>query len=152
MKLKLYCLFLLYSLTAGGLLAQHVLKGEVVGKSDQQAFPGATVIANGNSTAVVITDADGQFTINLGQPTGQLTVSFIGMKTVTVPYDAAQFIKIELEEEISALNEIVVIGYGTSKRQDLTTSVSSLDNVSKAVDRPVSSAQAMLQGQMAGVT
>src|SRR5690606_22288 len=74
------------------------------------------------------------------------------MKTVTVPYDAAQFIKIELEEEISALNEIVVIGYGTSKRQDLTTSVSSLDNVSKAVDRPVSSAQAMLQGQMAGVT
>jgi TonB-linked SusC/RagA family outer membrane protein len=152
MKLKLYCLFLLYSLTAGGLHAQHVLKGEVVGKSDQQPFPGATVIANGNSSAGVITNADGQFTINLGQPTGQLTVSFIGMQTVTVSYDAARFIKIELEEEISSLNEIVVIGYGTSKRQDLTTSVSSLDNVSKAVDRPVSSAQAMLQGQMAGVT
>jgi TonB-linked SusC/RagA family outer membrane protein len=152
MKLKLYCLFLLYSLTVAGVHAQHVLKGEVVGKSDQQAFPGATVIANGNSSAGVITNADGQFTINLTQPTGQLTVSFIGMKTVTVPYDAAQFITIELEEEISSLNEIVVIGYGTTKRQDLTTSVSSLDNVSKAVDRPVSSAQQMLQGQMAGVT
>jgi TonB-linked SusC/RagA family outer membrane protein len=152
MKLKLYCLFLLYSLTVGGLYAQHALKGEVIGKSDQQPFPGATVIANGNTNAGVITNADGQFSINVAQPTGQLTISFIGMQTITVAYDAAQFLRVELEEEISSLNEVVVIGYGTTKRQNLTTSVSSLDNIAKTVDRPLSSAQSMLQGQVAGVT
>lgn len=152
MKFKLYCLFLLYITTGGGLFAQHVLKGVVVGKSDQQPFPGATIIANGDFSKGTISEADGQFSINLVQEKGEVTISFIGMETVTLPYDVSQFLRVELEEETNSLNEVVVIGYGTAKRKDLTTSVASLNNVSKTVDRPISSPEAMLQGQVAGVT
>ncbi|MDR7130059.1 TonB-linked SusC/RagA family outer membrane protein [Algoriphagus sp. 4150] len=152
MKSKLYCLFLLYILSGGGLYAQHVLKGVVVGKTDKAPFPGATVIANGDTYKGTVTDANGEFTLNLTQESGEVTISFIGMETVTVPYQTSVLLTVELAEETSSLDEVVVIGYGTAKRSDLTTSVATLENVARTVDRPISSPQEMLQGQVAGVT
>ncbi|MFD2036265.1 SusC/RagA family TonB-linked outer membrane protein [Belliella marina] len=152
MKFKFYIILFLCVFAGMELHAQHTIRGVVVSDSDKEPFIGATIIANGNTNRGAVSDIDGTFSLDVPSETGELTVSFIGMQTQIVKYNVAEFITITLSEMMNNLDEFMVIGYGTAKRADLTTSVGQLENVARTVDRPVSSVNQMLQGQIAGVS
>ena len=112
-------------------------------------LPGASIIEKGTTNGAV-TDADGKFSINVSSG-ATLVISFLGTKSqeITVT-DAITTLDVVLESDIQALEEIVVIGYGTAKKSDLTGAVVSVtgDDLKKM---PVSTVTESLTGRMAGV-
>ncbi|MEK6492718.1 TonB-dependent receptor [Myroides odoratimimus] len=147
--------FLVWLLCIGGstfLHAQVIVKGKVTGKSDGLPVSFATVIANKDNSTWVTTDADGNFTLELAKEAGTLSVEYLGYKTKTINYQGAQLVSILLEQDSNILDEVVLIGYGASKKKDITTSIATVDNIEQLASRPVSNLSDFLQGQVAGVT
>ncbi|OFY61852.1 MAG: SusC/RagA family protein [Bacteroidetes bacterium RBG_13_43_22] len=112
-------------------------------------IPGATVVVKGTSTGTTA-DLNGNYVIENVTPQSILVVSFIGFKSQeTIVGDRAQ-INIILQEEVTALDEVVVIGYGTARRRDVTGSVASISgDVMRNV--PSSNISQALQGRISGV-
>ncbi|KAF2516710.1 SusC/RagA family TonB-linked outer membrane protein [Flavobacterium foetidum] len=111
-------------------------------------IPGANVIVKGTKQGTS-TDFDGKYSISAA--TGQVLVfSSTGSKTVEKTVGTNSEINVVLADEISQLNEIVVVGYGTQKKSDVTGSVSTI-NSEQLMNRPVSNATEALQGKVAGV-
>ena len=123
--------------------------GKVKSKSTGDALSGATVTIKGTTT-VVTTDLMGSFSIKVAQKQASLVISYTGMKSVVYSVNSkTAFIDVLMEESTS--NEVVVVGYGTKKRRDLSSSVSSI--TSKDINStPVSDAAQALQGKVSGVT
>lgn len=128
-----------------GAFAQVTVKGNVKDDTGEPVF-GATVRVVGQSGGTS-TDFDGNFTISAPQG-GQITVSFMGFQTVTVPVRPT--VSVTLQEDAKVLEDIVVIGYGTVKKHDLTGSVSTLKPDEKNHGM-ITNAQDMIQGKIAGV-
>ena len=127
-------LIMLVSTTAWGQKVK--ITGTVIDDTNEPVI-GASVLENGTQNGVA-TDMDGHFTIEVKEG-AKLKVSYIGYKNKEVK--AANGIKITLEEESNMLNEVVAIGYGSVKRKDVTTAVSSVS--AKDLDtRPIVSAAA----------
>ena len=138
--------FALMSFASMPAMAQEV-KGTVVDATGEPII-GATIMEKGTKNAVV-TDFDGNYTIKLSGK-NPLVVSYIGMQTKTVNTDGKSVVNITLEEEASSLNEVVVIGYGTVRKKDLTGSVTSVQ--AKDIENiPVSNVSEAMTGKMAGV-
>ena len=111
---------------------------------------GANVAVQGTTNGTV-TDLDGNFVLNV--PKGStLVISYIGYTETLVKVGNENSLKITLKEDSQALDEVVVVGYGKMKKGDLSAAVSSIANVDKLMERPISNAQEMLQGQIPGVT
>lgn len=136
---------------AGGLLlaasswAQTgAIKGQVKDASGEPVM-GATITANGK--AVGVTDLDGNYSVSVPAGT-QLTISYIGMTSQTVAAKDGAVITLQNDDKL--LNEVVVIGYGTAKKEDLTGSVTAMkpDELSKGI---TNNASDMLVGKIAGV-
>ena len=116
-------LMLILSLFVGTVSAQTV-NGNVVDETGE-AVIGATVMEKGTKNATV-TDFDGNFTINMGS--GKvLVISYIGMQTQEVNVAGKSSVNIVLKEDATTLQDVVVVGYGTMKKTDLTGSVSSVN-------------------------
>ena len=115
--------------------------------ADGATLPGVTIQWEGTNQGTV-TDMDGAFQIS-GEK-GTLKFSFVGYLPQTVEVKDQSVINVVLHENISTLNEVVVIGYGTQRKKDLTTAVSVVDEKDMA-DRPITSAAQGLQGKAAGV-
>ncbi|MGL5547483.1 MAG: carboxypeptidase-like regulatory domain-containing protein, partial [Tannerellaceae bacterium] len=117
---------------------------------DQAGEPmiGVNVIIKGTSTGT-ITDLDGNFTLDAA-PGEMLEISYIGYKPITIKA-TQQSMKIKMQEDLQNLDEVVVVGYGVTKKANLTGSVSSI-KAEALQSRPVSSVSAALAGQMPGVT
>ena len=142
-------LFLLVAVISLGVSAQNVtVKGTVKDKTGETVI-GASVVLKGNSSVGTITDIDGNFSLSV--PGGStLVISYVGMKTQEVALNGKTNIEVTLEDDSQALEEVVVIGYGSVKRKDLTGSVATVNSeVLEAV--PVASATEALTGKMAGV-
>lgn len=109
---------------------------------------GANVVEKGNTSNGTITDLDGNFTLTVPQG-ATLVVSFIGYKTQEVA--AAPSVVVTLQDDAELLNEVVVIGYGVAKKNDLTGSVTAIkpDEKNRGL---VTNAQDMMQGKIAGVS
>ena len=125
---------------------QLTVKGQVV---DQQNEPliGVSVLEKGTSVGT-ITDMDGNFTINTA-PGRTLQFSYVGYKSQDVAAKATM--KVVMQEDNEVLDEVVVIGYGSVKRKDVTTAISSVST--KDLDqRPIVSAAQAIQGKAAGVS
>ncbi|MBL4676427.1 MAG: TonB-dependent receptor [Mucilaginibacter sp.] len=125
------------------------ITGKVV-DSNNEILPGATITVKGKTTGVV-TNVNGGFTID-ANPGDVLVVSFVGMETreVVVPNPPPALLTVTLMPATGKLSEVVVVGYGTQARQDLSTSVATVG--SKSLGRQVvSSFENALQGQAAGV-
>jgi len=139
-------LLALFTLVVGTLSAQTV-KGTVK-DSGGEAVIGATITEKGTKN-VAVTDLDGNFSIKL---TGKnpIVVTYIGMKTQTVNVAGKSSVQITLEDEATSLNDVVVIGYGTVKKKDLTGAVTSV-NAKQIEGIPVSNVSEALTGKMAGV-
>ena len=117
-----------------------------------QPMPGVTVVLKGTSIGTA-TNAKGVFTLDA--PAGKpvvLIVSYVGYASQEVAYAGQNDLAITLKEMPQGLNDVVVIGYGTAKRDNLTTAVASLPNAEKQASRPITNVQDMLQGNLAGVT
>ncbi|MCU4163630.1 SusC/RagA family TonB-linked outer membrane protein [Carboxylicivirga caseinilyticus] len=101
--------------------AQKQVKGKIVDASGK-AIPGVSVVIKG-TTDGTITDVTGNFSISVAQ--GQtLLFSFIGMQSVEVVVDSKDFYDITMEEDVVGINEVVVVGYGTMRKSDVTGSIS----------------------------
>ena len=136
-------LVLLISATAWG--QKMKITGTVIDNTNEPII-GASVLENGTQNGVA-TDLDGHFTIEVQQG-AKLKISCIGYKNKEVK--ASNGIKITLEEEANMLNEVVAIGYGSVKRKDVTTAVSSV-SAKDLSTRPIVSAAAGMQGKAAGL-
>jgi TonB-linked SusC/RagA family outer membrane protein len=111
-------------------------------------LPGASVLEKGTSNGVS-TDFDGNYTISVTDENAVLVVAFIGYASKEVPVLDNTEINITLEEDAANLDEIVIIGYGSVAKKDLTGSVGVVTNIG---ERPVTSTAAGLQGSVSGVT
>lgn len=154
MKFKcapLFVLFFLFFLSAiiNGVSAQRTVTGKIL-NSQGEPLEGASVTVNGQSKGTTTNEA-GSFTLTVdSSKVQQLEVSFTGYLTKTIKLTAANNYTIRLEDEVKGLNDVLVIGYGTSRRKDLTGSVADvkMKDLQKA---PVSSFDQALGGRLAGV-
>ena len=141
-------LLMLFATISLSLSAQSVtLSGNVKDKTGEPVI-GASVVEKGTTNGT-ITDFDGNFSLKVsGNKT--LVVSYIGMKSQEISVKGKTKIQVTLEDDAQALDEVVVIGYGTSKKKDLTGSVASVQGETLAKVPVTSTAQA-LTGRLAGV-
>ena len=109
---------------------------------------GASVMEKGTTNGT-ITGIDGDFSLNMS-PNGTLVVSFVGYKTQEVQVKGQKQLQVVLSEDAEMLDEVVVIGYGTMKKSDLTGAVSSIGN-KDIKDSPVSNLGQAIQGKISGV-
>jgi len=138
-------------LLSSSLFAQQTITGKIIGSSDKQPVPFATVQVKGERGATQ-TAPDGSFSIRVAKNTGTLVVSAIGFETLSVPISGTAALGIlTLNASSSTLNDIVVTGYTAQKKKDITGAVSVV-NVADLKGVPGTSTEALLQGQSAGVT
>lgn len=121
----------------------------IVRDGDGQTLPGVSVTLKGSTTGAV-TDIQGHYSLKIKSATGTLVFSFIGFATSEEPINGRAIINVTLKESQRSLNEVVVIGYGTVKRRDLTGAVSSVSGKDIASVPVTNIAQAM-QGKVPGV-
>ena len=134
-------------LLLGGVVAQAQTVKVNVKDSSGEAVIGASVIEQGTRNGG-ITDFDGNFTLkSTGKP---VVISYIGMKTKTVDVKGKSSINVVLEDDNTTLNDVVVIGYGSVRKKDLTGSVATVTG-QDLVKVPVANVSEALTGKMAGV-
>ncbi len=150
MKKNYLIFFLLFFLLPLIVMSQgKTITGVVTSADDQLSIPGATVLVKGTTTGTV-TDMDGVYTLSNILPESVLVFSFIGMQTIEITVGDQATINVVLELSISELDEVVVIGYGTVKKRDLTGAVSTVDN--KTINNlKATKVEQALQGTMTGV-
>lgn len=124
------------------------VRGKVVAGSGE-ALPGVTVMVKG-TTMGTVTDMDGNYSIAAPDANSTLIFSFVGYVTQEIQVNARSVIDVELQEDARQLSEVVVVGYGTVEKKDITGSVSSISG-NEISNMPVRSAGDALQGKVAGV-
>lgn len=142
-----FALVMLMLLVGSGMLSAQTIKGTVKDSSGE-AVIGATVQEKGGKGGTV-TDFDGNFSLTLSGGK-EIVISYVGMKTQTVNVSGKSTVNIVLEDEATALNDVVVIGYGTARKKDLTGSVATVKGQDLA-KVPVANVSEALTGKMAGV-
>ena len=149
MKKLLSVLFML-SFTLASVYAQNIqVKGTVVSGTDNGPLPGVNVVLKGNTSVGTITDIDGNFSLSVPSD-AVLTISYIGFVTQDVPVNGQTALNISLAEDNETLDEVVVIGYGTARKSDLTGSLSSVSSDSYE-NQNVTRIDEALQGRAAGI-
>ena len=136
------------TMSANG-FAQTVIKGNVTDNTGEPII-GASVVEDGNANNGGVTDIDGNFTVTLKGNSKKLKISYVGMKPQVVNVSGKSVINVKLEDDSNSLNDVVVIGYGSVKKKDLTGSVATVNSETLAAV-PVASASEALTGKMAGV-
>jgi len=146
-------MFLILSISGHSLFAQTNPSKTVNGVvSDQTGgtLPGASVLVKGTKVSA-LTNAAGVFTINVPAGSNVLTVSYIGMTSQDILIGDQKNIKVVLKETSSKLDEVVVVGYGSVRRADVTSSISSVTE-KDIRNIPVAGVDQALQGKVAGVS
>ena len=138
--------FVFFMLCSTVMLAQNKVSGTVVDATGEPLI-GVSVLEEGTTNGG-ITDFDGNFTLTV-KPGAKLTFSYVGYTSQTLA--AANGMKVTLQEDNTVLNEVVVVGYGTMRRKDVTSSITTVQ--AKDLNKGVFSDPAsMLQGKVAGLT
>ena len=138
--------FVFFLLCSAVMMAQNKVSGTVLDATGEPLI-GVSVLEAGTSNGVV-TDFNGDFSITVKQ-NAKLTFSYVGYLSQTIP--AKNGMKVTLEEDNKVLNEVVVVGYGTMRRKDVTSSITTVksEDLNKGV---FSDPASMLQGKVAGLT
>ena len=127
----------------------RTITGTVTDASDDMPLPGVSVVVQGTVTGAV-TDFDGNYSIEVASQNNMLLFSYIGYGKKEIDIGNRSTIDIQLQKQASELDEVVVVGYGTVKKSDITGSVASVNQESlEAI--PLVSVDQVLQGRMAGV-
>ncbi|HEV2481486.1 MAG TPA: TonB-dependent receptor [Puia sp.] len=129
----------------------RTITGKVVSLTDNKPIAGATIsIQGGKRSASVAAGEDGSFTIETPKGHFVLEASAVGYETKVIPYNGGENFIVVLKEAAKGLNEVVVVGYGTSKKKDLTGSVG-LVPLGNTAQTPVTGTSQLLEGTVAGV-
>lgn len=131
-----------------GALAQNIqLTGTVIDATGESVI-GASVLEKGTTNGV-ITDIDGNFSLSVS-PNATIIISYVGYTTQEIPLNGQKNLKVTLKEDTEMLDEVVVIGYGTMKKSDMTGAISSVDT-EELTKRATTNPAEALQGKIAGV-
>ena len=128
---------------------QVTVRGTVTDASTGEALPGVNVVIQGTVVGAV-TDANGNYTLNVPNTAATLRFSFIGYVSQRVALSGQTTLNVALNAEVSQLSEVVVTGYGTSRRQDLTGSIASI-KTERLLDKPAFNIGQAIGGKIAGV-
>lgn len=146
-----YCCFVLFSLLSSSLFAQKTVRGKVISNADKQPVIGATVQVKGGATGTK-TEPDGSFSISVPADNSTLEISAVGFERIEVPVAGKTALgDIALATSTTTLNDVVVTGYSSQRKKDITGSVAVV-NVSNLKAVPSGTTESLLQGQAAGVT
>src|SRR5687768_8324597 len=149
MKKRLLTLAVLFCFACGFAMAQTV-SGRVTSGTDGSPLPGVSVLIKG-TTSGTTTDADGRYSLNVPDLQNSiLTLSFIGFKPQEIQLNNRTTLDVVMVEDVTLFDEIVVIGYGTQKRSDLTGAVGSVGE-ERLRERPSTSLNQALSGKITGV-
>ena len=148
-KERIMLLILLFAfMTPFGTLAQTIQLTGLVTDAANEPIIGASVVEKGTTNGV-ITDFDGNFALSVS-PKATIIISYVGYATQEVPVNGKTNIRVTLKEDTEMLDEVVVVGYGTMKKSDMTGAISSVD-VDDLVKRTTTNPAEALQGKIAGV-
>lgn len=148
--LKIFCGFVFMLCMGYFSFAQdRIISGSVLDSETNQPLPGASIMVKGTTTGVV-TDFDGNFSIDVPAVDATIVVSYIGFQTQELKVDGNSTINILLAPDSQVLNEVVVVGYGTQKKINLSGSVAVVD-MKQLEDRPIANVSQGLQGTVANL-
>lgn len=128
---------------------QITVRGTVTEGSTGDAAIGVSVLVKGTSMGTV-TDIDGNYSLSNVPSDATLVFSYIGMTTLEEPVNGRTTVNVTLQEDIKSLEEVVVIGYGSARKRDLTGSTVTI-SAKDIADRPATNALAAIQGKISGV-
>ena len=131
------------------IVAERTIKGKVTDKSNGDGLPGVNVVVKGSSVGTT-TDGSGNYSISVADQGSTLVFSFVGFVSQEVVVGNRSVVDIAIESDIKALSEVVVIGYGTAKKSDLTGAVGSVKE-EQLRERPTPSLNQAMAGKVAGV-
>ena len=149
MKTKILFLLVFVAMCWTTAIAQLTVKGTVVSDSESEPLVGVAILEKGTSNGT-ITDIDGNYSIQLKSNNATLVVSYVGYTTQNISVNGRSNIDIRLVDDSKLLDDVVVVGYGTMKKSDISGSVATINKEQMARKVPVNVAQA-LQGAAAGV-
>jgi|Laugresu1bdmlbsd_1035121.scaffolds.fasta_scaffold00019_14 TonB-linked SusC/RagA family outer membrane protein len=149
MKKLLQSLFILLFVAVSAMAQDRTVTGTVSSQGDGQPLPGVSVQVRGTKIGTQ-TGADGKFTIKLSQGQNALTFTFIGFNSKTVNVSSASVLNVSLEEDTKALSEVVIVGYGTQTKREITGSQATV-KAADIANAPLLSPEQALQGRAAGV-
>ncbi|HKK12044.1 MAG TPA: carboxypeptidase-like regulatory domain-containing protein, partial [Flavobacteriaceae bacterium] len=118
-KVMLPCLFLI-----GSVVYAQTVSGVVSDASGP--IPGVNVLVKGTTTGTQ-TDFDGNYSLDVSTPDAVLVFSFLGYATQEIPVNGQTTINVTMSEDIAQLNEVVVVGYGSTTKKEITSSVTKVD-------------------------
>lgn len=149
LKVRVLCLLLCCILSSLAVTAQTKITGRIIGSDDKQPVVGAAIRIKG-TTIGTVTDVNGNFT--LSATSGQtLVITYVGYVTQEVSVTGQPSYNINLQTSNRTLTDVVVTGYTTQRKKDISGAVATVD-VSAAKKLPTSSSEQLLQGQASGVT
>ncbi|SHG94351.1 Ca-activated chloride channel family protein [Chryseolinea serpens] len=133
MKKSIWMLVALFMVSAGFMAPPQprIITGKVTANSDGNPIPGVTVILKGSANGTT-TNAEGKYSITVPEKGGKLVFSFIGYKSKEVTLGSSNTLDIKLEEDVTALQEVVVTGSGVQRKKSLTGSVATLKSADMA--------------------
>ena len=140
--------FFMLTLPAYAVTNAFVVTGEVI-DAVNNPLPGVNVVEKGTRNGT-ITDVDGKFELTLKDGNAILSFSYIGFTSIDVPVENKQNLRVKMREDVTQMDEVVVIGYGTTTKKEVTGSISSLKEES-FVKGNISNPMQLLQGQVAGM-
>ena len=144
-------LTLVFSLLLFVAIAQNKqVTGVVTSAEDGSTLPGVAVVVKGNTAVGAVTALDGSYQLNVPADARVLVFSFVGMQRLELPVSESGVVNASLETEITPLNEVMVIGYGTQIKSKMTGNVSKVSGA-EIQNTPVPSIQQAMQGKAAGV-
>jgi TonB-dependent starch-binding outer membrane protein SusC len=126
-----------------------LISGKVIDKETRESMPGVNILIKG-SLEGTISDLDGNYFIELPSENSILIFTFMGYAAQEIPYTGSKTINIELVVGLKSIDEVIVIGYGTSAKKDITGALTSIDE-EIITDVPVTKIEQAIQGRVAGV-
>lgn len=148
-KLKTFFIFLLLAI---GMINAQVTKvtGIVIDADSEEPIIGASVLIKGTNIGT-ITDTNGKYELgNIPAGSKTLTISFVGMRTIEVPITTSKSQKIVMKPDAQLIDEVVVVAYGTAKRESITGAIASVNN-KELEKRPITNALGALEGTTTGI-
>lgn len=148
-KIKLLFILIFALAVVPVAMAQQIkISGQVKSASNGETLPGVSVVIKGTTTGAA-TDIDGRFSLE-APSTATLVFSFVGMETQEIEIQGRTTINVSLASSASMLEELVVVGYGTSRVKDLTSAITTI-KADEIIKTPSSQAMQALQGKVPGM-
>lgn len=142
-------MFILLLVASTALAQDRTVTGTVTAKGDGSPLPGVSVLVKGTKVGTQ-TSVDGKYTIKVPQGQSVLTFSFVGFTSKSVNIGSQSVVNVSLEDDSEALSEVVIVGYGTQSKREITGSQATV-KAADIANAPILSPEQALQGRAAGV-